>query len=104
METSIIILIVIVLILVYTTFNLLNKNEKQEDIILYQEEFIEKIQETITFSSIKLKEIDTKGSFESDDEIGWFFKQIKYIDELLSQFKPINDNTPNTSSKEKEKI
>ena len=29
----------------------------------------------------------SKGTFEGDDEIGWFFKQIKVIQNRLSKFK-----------------
>ena len=33
-----------------------------------------------------LKKIDIKGSFEGDDEIGYFFKTIKQIQEILNDF------------------
>jgi hypothetical protein len=42
---------------------------------------------TIDFSDKKLKEIDSKGSFESDDEVGYFFKQVKFLQEQLNNFK-----------------
>lgn len=85
--TIIIILGILVVILGYTTFNLLTKNEKAEDIILSQRDFIEKFQDTINTSNKRLKELDAKGSFESDDEIGWFFKEVKKLQDLISQFK-----------------
>ena len=75
-------------ILGYTTFNLLRKNEKAEDIIISQGEFIQNFQSTIELSDKKLKELDTKGSFNSDDEIGWFFNEVKKLQNTLSQFKP----------------
>ena len=75
-------------ILGYTTINLLRKNEKAEDIIISQGEFIENFQSTIELSDKKLKELDTKGSFNSDDEIGWFFNEIKKLQNTLSQFNP----------------
>ena len=90
METSIIIYVLLglaVVILLYTTFNLLRKNEKAEDIIVSQREFIEKFQESIEFTQKKLDKIDEKGTFKSDDEIGWFFNEIKVLQEGLSQFK-----------------
>ena len=34
----------------------------------------------------EMKELDIKGSFESDDEIGFFFKQMKKIQEILNEF------------------
>ena len=89
--TFTIILGILVVILGYTTFNLLRKNEKAEDIMLSHKKFIDKIDEHITFSNQKLKEIDTRGAFKSDDEIGWFFNEIKMIQNDLSQFKKNNN-------------
>tara|TARA_R110002167_G_scaffold205544_1_gene409546 strand:+ start:133 stop:405 length:273 start_codon:yes stop_codon:yes gene_type:complete len=87
MLTLIIISGILVVILGFTTFNLLRKNEKAEDIIISQNAFLDKIEEHITFSNQKLKEIDTRGAFKSDDEIGWFFNEIKIIQNDLLQFK-----------------
>lgn len=81
------VLAVIVVILVYTNYNLLKKNEKCEDIIKSYENYMINLSNTITFSEEKLKEIDRKGSFESDDEIGFFFKTLQYIQEQLNNFK-----------------
>ena len=39
------------------------------------------------FPNEKLKEIDAKGSFESDDEVGFFFKHILFIQGELNKFK-----------------
>jgi len=86
-----IILGILVVILGYTTFNLLRKNEKAEDILVSYQEFINKIDEHISFSNDRLKQIDQKGTFKSDDEIGWFFNEIKIIQNDLSQFKKEND-------------
>ena len=71
----------------YTTFNLLRKNEQAEDIIVSQKEFINKMEDHISFSEKRLQQIDEKGTFKSDDEIGWFFNEIKVLQEGLSQFK-----------------
>lgn len=78
----------VVVILGYTTINLLIKNEKAEDIIILQREFIDSFQSIIETSDKKLKELDTKGSFSSDDEIGWFFNEIKKLQNALSRFNP----------------
>ena len=87
LEIIIGILGILVVILGYTTFNLLGKNEKAEDILVSQQEFINKIDEHITFSEKRLKQIDEKGMFKSDDEIGWFFNEVKKIQNDLSQFR-----------------
>ena len=41
----------------------------------------------VNMPDIKLKEIDAKGTFDSDDEIGWFFKSIKELQNKINQFK-----------------
>jgi hypothetical protein len=38
---------------------------------------------------LKLAEIDYKGSFESDDEIGFFFKEVKRLQQMMVDFKNI---------------
>jgi hypothetical protein len=87
LEIIIGILGVLVVILGYTTFNLLRKNEKAEDIILSQNIFINKLSEQIETSQKRLEEIDEKGTFQGDDEIGWFFNEVKIIQNDLSRFK-----------------
>jgi hypothetical protein len=81
-----IILSVLVVILGFTTFNLLRKNEQAEDIIMSQDTFISKFMDTVNKADAKLKQIDHKGSFESDDEIGFFFKEVKNIQATLNEF------------------
>ena len=75
-----------ILILGFTTWNLLKKNEKAEDILLGYLDYLDKISRVIEVADNKVKKIDIKGSFESDDEIGFFFKQIKQIQEILNDF------------------
>jgi hypothetical protein len=82
-----IILGILVVALGFTTFNLLKKNERQEDILAGYMEYLNKISGLIEFSDKKLKEVDRKGSFESDDEVGFFFQEIKQIQETLNAFK-----------------
>jgi hypothetical protein len=89
-EIILVLLSLLVVIFGYTTFNLLRKNEKAEDILVSHQEFINKVEEHITFSNDRLKEIDQRGAFKSDDEIGWFFNEIKIIQNDLSQFKKEN--------------
>jgi len=86
MITTIIILSIIVVALGFTTINLLRKNEKQEDILLGYLKYLDNISRIIEVSDEKIKKIDIKGSFEGDDEIGFFFKNIKQIQEILNDF------------------
>ena len=87
LEIIVIVLGILVVVLGFTTFNLLNKNEKAEDILVSHQEFINKVDEHITFSEKRLRQIDERGVFKSDDEIGWFFNEIKKIQNDLSQFR-----------------
>ena len=60
--------------------NLIKKNEAMED-------FINKQSDAIAACDTRLKQIDQKGVFYADDEIGWFFGEIKKIQEALNEFR-----------------
>lgn len=87
MISLILILGLAVVILGYTTFNLLKKNEKQEDILAGYMVYLNKISEIIEMSDNKLKEVDARGHFQADDEVGFFFQSVKQIQEVLNNFK-----------------
>lgn len=78
---------ILVVVLGYTTFNLLRKNEKAEDIIISQSDFINKFSTQVDNTQERLSKIDEKGTFQSDDEIGWFFNEVKILQNDLSRFK-----------------
>tara|TARA_R110001592_G_scaffold313724_1_gene589180 strand:- start:866 stop:1114 length:249 start_codon:yes stop_codon:yes gene_type:complete len=74
--------ILLTLIITATFFvvrNLMLRNERLED-------FITKQSEAINLCDKRLKEVDSKGIFQSDDEIGWIFKEILKIQEALNEF------------------
>jgi hypothetical protein len=81
------ILSVMVVILGFTTFNLLRKNEKAEDILVGYLDYLDKMSKVIEVSDARLKKIDHRGTFQSDDEVGFFFDQIKKLQEILNEFK-----------------
>ena len=81
------ILSVIVVILGFTTFNLLRKNEKQEDILAEYLNYLDGLSKAIDASDKKLKEIDRAGTFKSDDEVGQFFDSIQRIQDILNDFR-----------------
>ena len=70
MIITIVILGLLVVVLGYTTFNLLKKNEKQEDILAGYMVYLNRISDIIEHSDKRLKEVDARESFKSDDEIG----------------------------------
>ena len=47
--------------------------------ITQYEELILEIQQVIKFSTEKMKLVDSKGHYESDDETGFFFEQLKQV-------------------------
>ena len=47
--------------------------------ITQYEELILEIQQVIKFSTEKMKLVDARGHYESDDETGFFFQQLKQI-------------------------
>jgi cytochrome b len=71
-----ILLSIIVLMLGWTTFNLTRKTERLESWI---EDYAQRIQDTKQV----LDELDNKGTFKADDEIGVVFTAIKEaVDEI----------------------
>ena len=79
---SIILLILITIILTSSFFivrNLIIKNETLED-------FISKQSEAIEACDKRLKQLDDKGIFYVDDQIGFFFKEVQKIQEALNEF------------------
>ena len=47
------------------------------------EDLIAQFQQIVAFSTEKMKAVDAKGHYESDDETGFFFEQLKQIQLLL---------------------
>jgi len=82
-----------VVVLGFTTFNLLRKVERYEDelnkrqdaIISYQE-YINGLGSTVEFINTRIKEIDAKGTFSSDDEVGFFFERLKMLNDMLRPY------------------
>ena len=53
------------------------------------ENLIVQFQQIIDFATDKMKQVDADGHYESDDETGFFFQQLKDIQLLLSNvFEP----------------
>ena len=61
--------------------------------ITQYEEFILQIQQIIKFSTDKMKLVDSKGHYESDDEKGFFFEQLKQIQLSLDGIFEIEETT-----------
>ena len=56
------------------------------------EEIILQINDKIEYINRQLKLIDEKGTFEADDEVGFFFQELKEIGKLLDElFEEVED-------------
>ena len=79
-----IILVILLTLTISVSFvairNLIKKNEAMED-------FINKQSDAIAACDTRLKQIDQKGVFYADDKIGWFFEEVKKIQEALNEFR-----------------
>ena len=80
------VLVGILIILVYILRNLLVKVEKYEDSVELLQNTLTAIQSTIEDSQKHLNELDKRGVFQSDDEVGYFFEQLKEVQSELDRF------------------
>jgi hypothetical protein len=86
MITAIVILSITTLMMTFSTWNLLRKNEVQEDVMEEQETTLAEIASRIDSSMARMKEIDRIGSFEADDETGVVFKQLYEVISELEKY------------------
>ena len=95
-----IILIVLVLVLSYTSWVQMVKVESYEDQLDVQRGWMDEFINRVNDMTRTLKEIDSKGTFEADDEVGTFFESLKALQERIETF--IGETTDG-SQEEKEK-
>lgn len=88
MGTIILINVVFIISLVigYIIWNLMRKVEKLENLTEVQEKYITDFYDLVKQSELKIKEIDSNQLFQSDDEVGFFFTNLKTIQEALSDY------------------
>ena len=65
------------------------------------EGLIMEFQNIIEFATQKMKQVDARGHYESDDETGFFFQQLKELQELLNGIFENEQIEENSSSVEK---
>ena len=70
----------------YIIYNLYTKNAKLEEMVLERDRTLQALSDVINESDRILKELDKIGAFRSDDEIGFFFNNVKAIQETLNEF------------------
>jgi hypothetical protein len=69
--------IIIILALCYIIFNLNRKNRAYEDIVGKYDAMLENVKAYMKEALKKLISIDRRQVFESDDDVGYFFKSLK---------------------------
>ena len=76
--------VILTLTLSYAVYNLLIKQEQLEE---WVEDYIDRINEVNT----KIRQIDYKGYFEVDDEVGQVFEQLKQEVQSLEELTEIDE-------------
>ena len=80
------ILVAIILTFSYIIRNLMIKVEKYEDVTVDQTKYLQSISNIIVESNKHIQNLDENGVFQSDDEVGYFFEQMKLIQEELNRY------------------
>lgn len=70
----------------YAIYNLYQKNIKLESMVRTQEEVFHALKQITEESDKRLKDMDAKGIFQSDDEVGTFFKTIMTLQGILNEY------------------
>ena len=73
-------------ILSYIIYNLLKKVEKYEDITVDQTQYLQNVSNLIGDSQKQLSTLDERGVFKSDNEVGYFFNQMKKVQDELNRY------------------
>ena len=81
-----VILIHIFELAIFGGYLLVKKNNRLEQLVNEQQQYIDAISIIIEDSANTIKELDNKGAFEADDEVGTFFRNLKGIQDVLDQF------------------
>jgi len=80
------ILVVTLIVLAYIIRNLMLKVEAYEDVTQDQVRYVQNISNIIGESKQHLQNLDERGVFQSDDEVGEFFNQMKSVQEQLNNY------------------
>ena len=84
LKITLVFFVILTIALSYAVYNLVIKQEQLED---WVENYITKINEVNT----KIRQIDYKGYFEVDDEVGQVFEQLKEEVQSLEELTEVTD-------------
>lgn len=76
----------LLIVAMFALYNLLVKVEKYEDVVQDQVQYLNNISATIAEAKMHLQKLDESGTFQSDDEVGYFFKQLQNVQEELNRY------------------
>ena len=85
-----VVLIHVIELILVAGYLLVSKNTKLEKLLINQQQYIDAISIVIEDSNITIQELDSRGAFEADDEVGTFFRNLKEIQTILNQFNTKN--------------
>ena len=83
--------ILFILISIFSTYALYTAIKRINNL----ESVLVTIQEIISYSDDRIKKLDSTGHFESDDEVGFFFEEVKRLQSIM------NDLFESTENEEK---
>lgn len=84
--------LVVVATLVYVVINLLKKNERLEEKILIQDEYLISLEHTIDNFIDSQKEVLEKYNLKDDEELGGMYKPIFSLSQQLKNYKKALNN------------
>lgn len=71
----------------YVIRNLMVQNEKLTRLVEERDIYINNLDAVIEDITKRLQEVDMRGTFASDDEVGFFFNNLKKMSETLNVYK-----------------
>lgn len=70
----------------YLNYRVIKKNFDQQILLNNVEKMFDFISTRVKFCNVRLKQIDKTQHFEADDEVGFFFRELKGMQQVLDEF------------------
>lgn len=86
MLVTIIILAILLITTLVAVVNLIKKVESYEDVVNDHVVYLNNISKAIYEGRTHLQTLDSKGTFQSDDEVGEYFKQMQEVQKELDRY------------------
>lgn len=90
MEFIVLFLVLALLTSLYVIYNLYTKYQTLETVAQENVDFIFAIRNRVLSQQSYLRQLDRRGSFEADDEVGIFFTELKKIINDIAMYLEIN--------------